>query len=190
MLFHASPVPNIEALTPHISNHGKPLIYFSQKPENVLVYLCNAVEKCCRENGFVHKGSYSKWGSYGFNSEGILVLEEYWLNATRETYKGQNGYIYSVEEEGGSFSDLEGIPFAKTSERAVKISKCEYIPNAYDALLQANEEGKIILTKYEDNSPKKLEWIRKTVLEEYRDKNCGKEYRFFLEKKFSEILNL
>ncbi len=77
MLYHASPIPNIKTLTPHTSNHGKPLIYFSQKPENVLVYLCNAVEKCCRENGFVHNGIYRKWGSYGFNSEGILVLDEY-----------------------------------------------------------------------------------------------------------------
>ena len=62
MLFHASPIPNIKTLTPHVSNHGKPLIYFSSKPENTLVYLSNAVEKCCQEKGFVHSGVYTKWG--------------------------------------------------------------------------------------------------------------------------------
>ena len=36
MFFHASPVPNLKKLTPHISNHGTPLIYFSTKRENVL----------------------------------------------------------------------------------------------------------------------------------------------------------
>ena len=188
MLYHASPIPHIETLTPHISNHGKPLIYFSQKRENVLVYLCNAVEKCCRENGFVHNGIYRKWGSYGFNSEGILVLDEYWLNATMETYKGQAGYIYSVEENK-DFSDLEGIPFAKISQNPVKVMDCEYIPDAYSALLQAGSEGKIILTKYEDNSPKKLEWIRRATLEEYNDKDCGEEYRFFLRKKFPSVIS-
>ena len=51
MLFHASPIPNIKTLTPHVSNHGKSFIYFSSKPENTFVYLSNAVEKCCREMG-------------------------------------------------------------------------------------------------------------------------------------------
>lgn len=72
MLYHASPFPNIKTLTPHPSNHGKPLIYLSSKRENVLVYLSNAVEKCCREHGFSHSGSYHKWASYGFNREGLL----------------------------------------------------------------------------------------------------------------------
>ncbi len=53
MFFHASPVPNLKNLTPHISNHGTPLIYFSTKRENVLVYLSNAVEKCCRKPVFI-----------------------------------------------------------------------------------------------------------------------------------------
>ncbi len=111
-----------------------------------------------------------------------------WYNATIETYKGEKGYIYSVEEDD-SFFDLEGIPFARISEKPVKISDCLYIPDAYNALLQAAEEGKIILTKYEDNSPKKLEWIKKATLSEYNDDSFGKEYKFFLEKKFPFLLN-
>lgn len=41
MYYHASSVKGIERLEPRISNHGIPLLYFSKKRENVLVYLSN-----------------------------------------------------------------------------------------------------------------------------------------------------
>ena len=43
MYYHASPFGGITQLKPHVSNHGIPLVYFSKKRENVLVYLSNAV---------------------------------------------------------------------------------------------------------------------------------------------------
>ena len=48
LCYHASPIADITTLEPRISNHGSPLVYVSQKRENVLVYLSNAVEKFCR----------------------------------------------------------------------------------------------------------------------------------------------
>ena len=56
MLYHASPIGGLTELRPHISNHGIPLLYFSQKRENTFVYLSNAVEKYCRETGFAKSG--------------------------------------------------------------------------------------------------------------------------------------
>ena len=76
MLYHASPVGSLTVLTPHASNHGKSLVYFSQKRENVLVYLSNAVEKYCRDTGFVHTGRWEKWGPYGFDADGVLLDEK------------------------------------------------------------------------------------------------------------------
>lgn len=32
MLYHASPTGGLTILTPHVSNHGHPLVYFSKKP--------------------------------------------------------------------------------------------------------------------------------------------------------------
>ena len=64
--YHASQVQGITMLEPRVSNHGIPLIYFSRKRENVLVYLSNAIEKYCRETGFAHDGIWQKWGPYGF----------------------------------------------------------------------------------------------------------------------------
>ena len=62
MYYHASPFGGITQLKPHVSNHGIPLVYFSKKRENVLVYLSNAVEKYCKETGFLYEGIYQKWG--------------------------------------------------------------------------------------------------------------------------------
>lgn len=78
MLYHASPTGGLTVLTPHVSNHGHPLVYFSKKRENVLVYLSNAVEKYCRDTGFVHTGQWEKWGPYGFDLDGVQRLEEYY----------------------------------------------------------------------------------------------------------------
>lgn len=62
MLYHASPVVGLTVLQPHISNHGVPMLYFSQKRENTLVYLSNAVEKFCRETGFAYDGPWQNGG--------------------------------------------------------------------------------------------------------------------------------
>ena len=56
MLYHASRTPHIATLEPRRSNEDVPRIYFSDKRENTLVYLSNAVEKTCRERGFAHTG--------------------------------------------------------------------------------------------------------------------------------------
>ncbi len=181
MLYHASQTPDIKILEPRVSNHGKPLVYFSCKRENTLVYLSNAVEKYCKENGFEHSGTYTKWGSYGFNGDSILVLDEYYPNAARDTYEGVSGYIYSAYETGAPLKD---IPFAVISETPVKVCGCEFIPDAYTAILQAAEQGKIIMNSYADNSPQKLKWIEKTVREEYYDPKSTAEYKYFLKCKF------
>ena len=183
--YHASQTPGLTTLEPRVSNHGAPLIYASCKRENVLVYLSNAVEKHCREVGFAHCGPWRKWASYGFE-KGKLVLEEYWPDATRETYAGVGGYIYTVE---GDFVPQADIPYAFTSDQPARVVACEWVPDAYVALREAQKAGKIRLKCYEENSEKTLHWLAKTIGQEYDTSGDALDYRRFLADKFPHFLH-
>ena len=56
MYYLASQTEDIKVLEPRVSNHNIPLIYFSSKKENVLIYLSNAIEKFCKETNFNYNG--------------------------------------------------------------------------------------------------------------------------------------
>lgn len=184
MFYHASPTHCIEVLEPRVSNHGKPLVYLSKKRENVLPYLSNAVEKYCRETGFPHEGPWYKWGSYGF-FEGKLRIDEYWPNALEETYKGVSGYIYAAETVPGR-EELKGIPDAVITSEQVPVTGCEYVPDAYEAILIAAELGQIFIRRYEQLPEKMLAWIESSIKQQYEAADIP-TYKHFLKGKFPEI---
>ena len=186
MLYHASQTKNIKVLKPRISNHNKPLIYFSNKRENVLVYLSNAVEKFCKENNFDYDGTWSKWASYGFTKDGILEIQEYYPNATYETYSGISGYIYSVEDILNIEKQAD-IPNAFHTSENVKVTGCEYIEDAYKEIQKEIKNGNIILIKYEDFIKKKGNWLYNIIQKEYNEAVNHPEYRYFLINKFPFI---
>ena len=186
MYYHASRTPGIRQLEPRISNHNIPLIYFSKKRENVLVYLSNAVEKYCKEQGFAYDGTWSKWGPYGFEKDGRLRFEEYYPNALESTYRGVSGYIYEAAEVVDSKFALQ-IPDAVTSEIPVDVMGVEFVADAYEELLRAEREGQITILRYEELTPQKKEWIQKTMLQEYADAKDHPEYQFFLRGMFPEL---
>lgn len=188
MYYHASPIKGITQLEPRISNHGIPLVYFSKKRENVLVYLSNAVEKYCKETEFSYDGKWQKWGPYGFNKDGRLRLEEYYPNALISTYKGVSGYIYSAEAIIDSGFAVQ-IPDAATSSIPVKIIHAEYVPDAYEAILQAEREGLITILRYEEMPEEMREWNEKTIKEEYEEALEHPECRHFLKGNFPQIIN-
>lgn len=187
MYFHASNIKGLTVLEPYTSNHNVPLIYLSKKRENVLVYLSNAIEKCCKEEGFEYSGIWQKWASYGFDKDGIQRIEEYYPNALEETYKGVSGYIYYAKEiEDCGFQTQ--IPDAVTSEKSIVIEGCEYIEDAYKAICEAEKAGLVRIVRYDDTSEKMRTWIKETIVSEYEQASQHPEYRFFLEKKFSEVI--
>ena len=185
MYYHASPV--ITRLEPRVSNHGIPLIYFSKKRENVLVYLSNAVEKYCRETGFSHEGTWQKWGPYGFGKDGRLRLEEYYPDGLVSTYSGVSGYIYRAENITDSGFETK-IPDAATSSLPVDVSGCEFVPDAWEAILEAEEKGLITILRYDEMSDRMREWNERTIREEYLNAEEHPEYRHFLKGNFKQIL--
>ena len=182
MYYHASPTPGITVLEPRRSNHGIPLVYFSAKRENTLVYLSNAVEKFCRETGFPHAGPWTKWGPYGFRG-GVLLLEEYYPNALEDTYRGVSGYIYRAAALPGASREI-GIPDAAVSNRPVPVDGAEFVPDAWEAILAAERAGLLALTRYRELTEKKRAWIRDTMREQYSGAGDHSEYRHFLKSKF------
>lgn len=187
MYYHASQTPNIKVLEPRVSNHGKPLVYLSTKRENVLVYLSNAIEKFCRDTGFSYDGKWQKWGPYGFTQDGRMLLEEYYPNAFEETYKGVSGNIYYTETIPNLQTDIQ-ISNAIATAEPVPIDGAEFVPDAYEAILEAAEKGLIVLGKYEDHTEKKLDWIKSTMKKEYQEVGEQLDYKHFIEGKFPSIL--
>lgn len=187
MYYHASQTPGIAKLEPRISNHGVPLIYFSKKRENVLVYLSNAIEKYCRETGFSYDGTWQKWGPYGFEKDGRLQLQEYYPDALRKTYQGVSGYIYSVEAIPESDFPLQ-IPDAAVCRVPVEVARVEFIPDAYEAILRAEREGRITICRYPDMPDSMRAWLARTTQAEYDSAADHPEYRHFLRGMFPEML--
>ena len=186
MYYHASPTEGLKELLPNVSDHGIPLIYFSTKRENVLVYLSNAIKKYCEETGFEYSGIWKKWGSYGFTEDGLFRLQEYYPDAVKKTYKGVSGYIYSAETIKDSGFELN-IPNAATSSIRTVIDGVEYIPDAYEEILRAEEAGLITIQRYEDLTDKMKEWIEKIIKEEYDKAADHPEYRHFLKGHFKSL---
>lgn len=186
MYYHASQTPGITVLEPRISNHNQAFVYFSTKKENVLVYLSNAIEKFCKETGYKHEGIWQKWGPYGFEMDGTLRMEEYYPNAIEDTYKGVSGYIYFVKEIVEAQENLQ-ISNAVTTTERVSVDGCEYVADAYDAIMEAMEQGLITIQRYEEMSEQKLAWISKTMKQEYEDADKHPEYRHFIKGKFKFI---
>ena len=186
MFYHASQVKDIKELEPRISKHGVPLIYFSKKRENVLVYLSYAVKNYCKETGFEYSGTWSKWGPYGFEKDGRQRLEEYYPDALEKTYKGVPGYIYQADHI--EISDFEvQIPDAATSRLAVRVDGCEFVPDAYEAILEAEKKGLITILRYHEMSDRMREWIARTIKQEYETMQGHPEYRHFLKGKFPSL---
>lgn len=187
MYYHASQTPNISILQPHLSEHGKPLVYFSDRRENVLVYLCNAVEKYCKENNFHFEGTFRKWGPYGFDEDGILRLEEYYPNAIEETYKNCDGYIYTSSFILDKNYKLD-IPHSFVSSVPVRVFSNEYVKDAYSEIKIASDKRLIRITPYEEFISKRKSWLERVIRQEYEEAADHPEYRFFLKGKFPEIL--
>lgn len=151
-----------------------------------MVYLSNAIEKHCKEKGFIYNEKWHKWASYGFEPDGTLRLDEYYPNAIEDTYKGVLGYIYSAEDICENGNDIN-ISNAVATSKPVTVTDVEFIKDAYLEILKAAESGLIKIRRYEDMSDKMLSWIENTIKNEYAEAKNEPDYRCFLKAKFDFI---
>ena len=59
------------------------------------------------------------------------------------------------------------------------------IYSSYDEIIKAAKLGLIKIRKYEDLSEEMLDWIEKTIRNEYINSENELDYRYFLKEKFS-----
>lgn len=182
MYYHASNIGGLKELKPHISNHGKSWVYFSSKRENILVYLSNSVEKHIKQKHNRPLKQYIKWASYGITEDGRVRIEEYYPNAMIETFKGVSGYIYSVNELADA-KPRRGIKDVYVTQDEVNIDACEYVVDAYEEMIKAEQQGKIVIERFETISKQKQKWVEKTIINEYNNTD-NEDYKEFLLDKF------
>ena len=142
-------------------------------------------EKYCRDTDFGHTGRWEKWGPYGFDLDGVQRLEEYYPNALEETYAGISGYIYGAEP--ANTAPVSDVPFAVTSEEAVAVVSCEFVPDAYEAILRAEREGLLRILHYAQTGEPFRAWIWQTMKHEYENAEKQPDYRHFIKGKFGII---
>jgi hypothetical protein len=80
------------------------------------------------------------------------------------------------------------IPDAVTSDKPVVVSKCKYIPDAYEAILSAEKKQLVRIMRYDEMSEETYKWMERTIRDEYENASEHPDYRFFLEQKFGKIL--
>ena len=182
MYYHASNVKGLKVLKPHVSMHGKSWVYFSDKKENVLIYLSNAVEKFIKDKYNRPMKEYKKWASYGFTKDGRVRIEEYYPNATELTFKGVEGYIYKVEELKDK-QPLNGIKNVFVTKEEVYICGVEKVEDAYNTLLNAEKQGLIEIERYETLTPNRIDRIKKMILTEFEGTQ-NEDYKEFLLSNF------
>ena len=103
-----------------------------------------------------------------------------------DTYKGVSGYIYGVKTITDSLFPLQ-IPDVATSREPTPVAYCEFIPDAYEAILVAEKAGLISIQRYENMGKVQLERCERRVRREYEKAVNQPEYRHFIEGKFSII---
>ena len=64
----------------------------------------------------------------------------------------------------------------------------EFVPDACEAILEAERNGKIVIVRYKELTEKMKEWIAETIRKEYEEAADHPEYRHCLKGVFPELL--
>lgn len=148
--FHCSPVGGLKVLEPR-----KPSSF--QKPK--CVYMTTLLPMALMYG--VRNFEYT----YGYTKGGQIYYDEYFPNALEILYKGKSASLYQCAPEDTAATK---IPNEVVSETDVEVISELVIPDVYEALLEQERQGALIIRRYEELSDKMLDWIRRTEADEIR----------------------
>lgn len=172
MFYHGSPSENLDVLKPNISEHNEPLVYLSKNITHATLYTVK-----------------SNFYPYGFDQETeAIVYTEYYPDNLYDIYSGKSGYIYKYNSEE-NLKPFPGIKYAYISKEELKIDSVEFIDDIYRKLIHFEEQGKLIINRYDSLSAKRKGFIHNQIITEIKKNNLLSEkndYSTFIKKKFPE----
>lgn len=173
-LYHGSNTSGIKMLTPRLADHGKPYLYLTENEVVALFYTCNAVERP------------HYLFPYGFDKMGTPVYHEIYSGALWDAANGRTGYLYEVEATKEALLAFDKIPGAYLSEKPLDVCRCTEIPDAYRQFCAYEQEGKLIIERYEEQTQKQRDFwdamMVDSLLSEKQLPTDGSYARFFQEK--------
>ena len=104
--------------------------------------------------------------TYGYTKEGQIYYDEYFPDALEILYKGKSASLYRCTPAHVSTTK---IPNEATSEESVPVVDEVAIPDIYEALLEQERLGALVIRRYEELSGKMLDWIRRVEADEIRE---------------------
>ncbi len=154
LLYHGSSTGGIQTLQPSTADHGKPYVYFTTSDVSAALYAARVVDR-----------PYY-WVPYGYDARGRITYTEVWRNGFSEIFSGKTGYVYCCEGDDKKLLRFPTHQSIRLSAEPVAISRCEKIEDLYRWFLQREQEGKLVIQRYESLEPAQLSLWHGMVLEE------------------------
>ena len=141
--YHCSPTAGLTILRP-----GKPKTF--DKPARVYMTTLLPMALMYSVRNFEY--------TYGYTKDGQIYFEEYFANALETLYRGKSASLYVCAPVA---AETTQIPNEAVSTQDVPILSETIIPDAYEALLEQERLGTLVIRRYHELPDRMLEWIRK-----------------------------
>lgn len=176
LLYHGSPIGGLDVLLPELSEHGTPLVYFATDPIVALLYAVKPVPK-----------PFSYY-PYGFDDKGRVVYSEYFQDAFRILYQGQQGCLYECEETA-DITQPTHIACIYASSHPVNVRRVTVIPDLYEYYMQQSDNGMFSIRRFEDVPSTTYAHILKSLWNEIEpyDLQDHSEMKEFLQRYFPSV---
>ena len=154
LLYHGSSTGGIQTLQPFTADHGKPYVYFTTSDVSAALHAARVIER-----------PYY-WVPYGYDAKGRITYTEVWKNAFGEMFSGKKGYVYCCEADEKKLLRFPTHQSVRLSTEPVPVSHCDTSDDLYDWFLRREQEGKLVIQRYDTLEPGQLSLWHGMVLEE------------------------
>lgn len=134
--YHGTVVGNLDMLRPFASPHSNlkyPCVYLSTNKALSAIYIWNRPYK---------------WMTFEIQENGVPVYNESFKNGLCEFYNNVRGYIYTCESDF-DVDDRTTIKCAVISKAPVAIKCVDVVENAYERILQYEQQGQLKINHFE-----------------------------------------